>query len=116
VKYDFKSVTKTENYNKFDRPSESKGKDLRVPSSVQKFNTQTGLHPTQKPVDLFKYLVLTYTNPGDLILDPFMGSGTTLLAAQQLGRRVIGIDDKIKYCKTAKNRLAQPSIFSNEYT
>ena len=116
VKYDFNSVTETENYNKFDRPSDSKGKDLRVPSSVQKFNTQTGLHPTQKPVDLFKYLILTYTNPGDLILDPFMGSGTTLFAAQQLGRRVIGIDEKTKYCETAKERLAQPTFFSNADT
>ena len=55
-----------------------------MPSSWQKFNTEVGLHPTQKPVPLMEYLIRTYTNPGELILDNTMGSGTTLRA--EIGR------------------------------
>ncbi len=80
--------------------------ELRVPSSWQKFNTETGLHPTQKPVALMAYMVKTYTNEGGAILDAFMGSGTTLVAAKQLGRRAIGIEIEDKYCEIAANRLA----------
>jgi site-specific DNA-methyltransferase (adenine-specific) len=68
-------------------------------------NTQ---HPTQKPVALFEYLIKTYTLPGDLILDPFAGSGTTLIAARNTGRRYIGGDITPEYVATAKHRLAEP--------
>ena len=86
----------------------------RVPSSVQEFNTETGLHPTQKPLKLFAYMILTYSNPGDLILDPFMGSGTTLYAARDAGRRAIGIESNEAYCEIAANRLAQGVLFGAE--
>lgn len=76
-------------------------------------------HGTQKPVALMQYLIRTYTNPGDTILDFTMGSGTTLEAAQCEGRRAIGIerdlDDKgncLGYCQYAVERLSQQSIFS----
>lgn len=81
--------------------------DDRVPSSVQECNTETGLHPTQKPVKLLKYLVATYTNPGDVVLDPYCGSGTTCLAAKELNREWIGIDLSPEYCAIARDRLCQ---------
>jgi DNA modification methylase len=65
------------------------------------------LHTTQKPLDLMRELVSLFTDPGDLILDPFMGSGTTLRAAKDLGRRAIGIEINEAYCEIAVKRLAQ---------
>lgn len=63
------------------------------------------VHPTQKPISLMEYLIKTYTNEGDLILDPFMGSGSTLIAAKNLGRRCIGIEQSEEYCEAARLRL-----------
>ena len=62
-------------------------------------------HPTQKPLNLMGYLVMTYTNPGDLILEPFAGSGTTLDAAMKLNRRFIGIEKERSYFDIACKRL-----------
>lgn len=62
-------------------------------------------HPTQKPVDLFEYLIKTYTNAGDLVLDNCIGSGTTAIAARDTGRNFIGIELKREYCDLAENRL-----------
>jgi site-specific DNA-methyltransferase (adenine-specific) len=64
-------------------------------------------HPSPKPERLMLWLVSELSNPGDLILDPFMGSGTTLVAAKQLGRRAIGIEIEERYCEIAVKRLAQ---------
>jgi site-specific DNA-methyltransferase (adenine-specific) len=69
-------------------------------------------HPTQKPVMVINYLQNAITTNGDLILDPFMGSGTTLVAAQNGGRRAVGIEISEEYCKIAVERLRQPSLFS----
>lgn len=84
----------------------------RYPVSVLDFPNETGLHPTQKPVALLRYLIRTYTNPGDLILDNTIGSGTTLVAAQNEGRQAVGIDTSEAYCKMAVSRLRQKSFFS----
>lgn len=73
---------------------------------------KTRYHPTQKPVSLLSRIVLGYTEIGELILDPFMGSGTTLVAAQNEGRRAVGIELSEEYCKIAVERLRQPSFFS----
>jgi site-specific DNA-methyltransferase (adenine-specific) len=73
---------------------------------------EPAIHPTQKPVALMSYLIRTYTNPGELILDNTMGSGTTLVAAQNEGRRAVGIEISEDYCKIAVDRLRQKSLFS----
>ena len=65
------------------------------------------LHPTQKPVDLCEYLIKTYTNTGDLVLDNCIGSGTTAIAALNTGRFFIGIEKEPKYVEIARQRLEQ---------
>lgn len=64
-------------------------------------------HPARMPFRMAKDHILTWSCPGDLILDPFMGSGTTLRAAKDLGRRAIGIEIEEKYCAIARDRLRQ---------
>jgi adenine-specific DNA-methyltransferase len=71
------------------------------------------LHPTQKPLAVILPLVSTFSKPGDLVLDPFAGSGTTLAAAKRLGRRYIGIETfGAGYCKAAQERLVRVSAVS----
>lgn len=70
-------------------------------------NVARGNHPTEKPIGLLRDFVEQFTDPGDLILDPFMGSGTTLRAAKDLGRRAIGIELNEDYCRIAVERLRQ---------
>ena len=79
--------------------------ELRYPGSIQKFNCEVGKHPTQKPLELMKYLISTYTNDGDLVLDNTMGSGTTCLAAKELNRKFIGIEKEVKYYELAVARV-----------
>jgi hypothetical protein len=67
-------------------------------------------HPCPKPVPLMTHLVTDFTDPGETILDPFMGSGTTLVAAKRLGRKAIGIELEEKYCEIAAKRLAQGAL------
>ena len=83
---------------------ENKGE--RYPSSVQKYsNGNNGTkHPTQKPLELMKYLIKTYSNENDMVLDNTMGSGTTCLAAKELNRKFIGIEKEPKYYEIACQR------------
>lgn len=94
-------------YNLSAAKTMNSGKNLR---DVWTFNTERGerLHPTQKPLDLMERCILLFTNPGDLVVDPFAGSGTTLVAAQMHGRRFIGCDLEAKYIEAARKRLAKP--------
>lgn len=77
------------------------------PYTIIFFDNEVGLHPTQKPVALFKYLIRTYTNEGDDILDPFAGSGTTLRAAKDLNRQCTVIEINPKYVEIIKKRERQ---------
>ena len=79
----------------------------RYPKQVLKFNNvgRGTVHPTQKPIDLVKYLISTYTNKGDLVLDNACGSGTTGLAAKMLQRNYIMMDNNDKYFNISKNRV-----------
>ena len=80
----------------------------RYPRSVQKFakdNRLLNQHPTQKPLALMEYLIRTYTNPGDTVLDNTMGSGTTGVAAVNTGRNFIGIERDADYFCIAAERI-----------
>ena len=77
----------------------------RYPRSVQKFNSEHGLHPTQKPVALFEYLIKTYTNEGDTVLDNCMGSGTTAIACMNTKRNFIGFELEKKYYDICIERI-----------
>ena len=80
--------------------------NLKNPSTILKIKSERGkLHPTQKPVELFEYLIRTYTNEGDLVLDNCIGSGTTAVACKQTNRRFIGIDNNQEYVNIANKRL-----------
>jgi DNA modification methylase len=70
--------------------------------------TGNRLHPTQKPISAMREIVAAFTKPGDLVLDPFCGSGTTLVAARGLGRRALGIDLDPTHVATATARLSAP--------
>lgn len=90
----------------------------RYPRSIQVFSTDTqnsSLHPTQKPVALFAYLVATYTNVGDTVLDNCIGSGTTAIACIKMCRNFIGFERSPKYFGIAQNRIdtliASPTLF-----
>ena len=75
------------------------------PKSIHTFSREVGLHPTQKPVALFEYIIKTYTNEGDLVLDNCAGSGTTGVACKNLNRNFILIEKEPEYVKICNDRL-----------
>lgn len=85
----------------------TKDTSKRFPLSVLKYSIHCGskLHPTQKPVELMEWLIRTYTQPGDTVLDCCMGSGTTGVAAVRTGRHFIGIELDPRYYKIARERI-----------
>jgi DNA modification methylase len=93
----------------------------RYPKSVQLFNNSDktkNIHPTQKPVELFEYLIKTYTNEGDLVLDNCAGSGTTAIACLKTNRQFIVMEKEQKYYDIILKRVAdfskQQTLFKNE--
>ena len=83
--------------------------DKYYPKSILEFvkpNPKDYVHPTQKPVALFEYLILTYTNKGDLVLDNCAGAGTTGVACKNLGRKYILIEKEEKYIEIARQRIS----------
>ena len=81
-------------------------------SYVQTKAAEASDHPCPKPYGLFAQLLDALSLPGELVCDPFMGSGATLRAAKDLGRRAIGVEIEEKYCEIAVKRLAQEVLFS----
>lgn len=76
------------------------------PRSILEFKSAgSTVHPTQKPVALFEYLIRTYTNEGETVLDNVIGSGTTAVAAINTGRNFIGIEKEPEYVEIAKRRV-----------
>jgi site-specific DNA-methyltransferase (adenine-specific) len=82
-------------------------KFTNYPNQIIKTNKKEfGLHPTQKPVELFEYLIKTYTNEGETVLDNCMGSGSTIVACINTNRKYIGIEKELKYFNLASKRIA----------
>jgi adenine-specific DNA-methyltransferase len=71
-------------------------------------------HPAEKPVGLLRFLIEETTKPGDIVLDPFCGSGSTLVAARASGRRAVGVEIEEVHCNTARRRLDQGDLFGTE--
>ena len=85
--------------------------ELKFPSSIQEFNNRAtdarGLHPTQKPVELFEYLIKTYTNENEIVLDNVLGSGTTAVACLKTNRQFIGFEKEEEYYNIALKRIGK---------
>jgi len=90
----------------FDADWKYPGNILRFPGVVSTAREKTE-HPTQKPLSLMKYLILTYSNKEQIVLDPFMGSGTTGVACTELGRGFLGIEINKKYFNIACKRIEE---------
>lgn len=106
----------TLNYGTFDNGNfRSIPKDKSYPTSILKFNKSTHnvIHPTQKPIKLFEYLIKTYTNENDLILDCCIGSGTTIVAAKNLNRKYIGMEIEKEFYDKANERINETIININ---
>lgn len=109
-----KHTTDGSNYGKTKQGITGGGQTDRYPTTIQKFsvvnNDNSGnnkYHPTQKPVEMFEYLIKTYSNEGDIVLDNCMGSGTTIIAALNTNRRYIGIEKEKGYCDMALKRVEE---------
>lgn len=81
-----------------------------VPNVIQSRRAPNDDHQSPKPIDLMSRLLEVVSAPGDLVIDPFMGSGSTLVAARNLGRRAIGIEIEERYCEIAARRLEQQAL------
>jgi site-specific DNA-methyltransferase (adenine-specific) len=95
------------NYGEFDQLEDArKGSTQKYPKSILNFDRpHPPIHPTQKPVALLEYLIKTYSNEGETILDNCCGVGSTCVAAKNAGRRFIGIEKESTYFELAKRRL-----------
>lgn len=105
--------TQTDSYGIFDpKAGRTESLDVSFPTSIIRFNNSStgsdkGLHPTQKPVALCEYLIKTYTNESETVLDNTMGSGTTGVACMNTNRKFIGIEQDEKYFSIAKERIEE---------
>ena len=109
--YKAKSGVKTStNYGSFDGSWHTDSDGERFPTDVLKYPAVRQFHPTQKPVELLEYLIKTYTNEGDIVLDNCMGSGSTCVAAINTNRHYIGFELDEGYFEIAKKRIAQKAV------
>lgn len=98
--------------NKLLHETEYEQQFTNYPTEIIEFGLERGLvHPTQKPVALMEYLIRTYSNPGELVLDSCMGSGTTGLAAANCGREFIGIEIDEEFFRIAQQRIQESRLF-----
>lgn len=115
VKSGNKFNSKTSNYGKqrdeyVDRQSDWISPDTALLTIKCVHNSSGKLHPTQKPVELMEYMIKTYTNEGETVLDFTMGSGTTGVACRNLNRKFIGIEMDETYFQTAKDRILNHKV------
>jgi site-specific DNA-methyltransferase (adenine-specific) len=112
--YEIKRKHKTSNYGE-QKENETKNDGRRYPTSIleiPQIREKDG-HPTQKPVKLFEWIIKTYTNEGDIILDNCMGSGTTAVAATLNNRKWLGFETERKYIEMANKRLDQIELHND---
>lgn len=88
-----------------DKPIENSG--TRYPTNILEFKQERGLHPTQKPIKLIEYLIETYSNEGDLVLDNCMGSGTTAIACLNTKRNYLGFELDKDYFELLSKRISE---------
>lgn len=104
-----KGSTEKDNHINSLRPIRQINDGFRFPKTIllfpRDYSAQSRVHPTQKPVALFEYLICTYTNEGDTVLDNCIGSGTTAVACINTGRNFIGIEKEEEYCRIAEERI-----------
>ena len=104
-----KAVRDAEQYGKQTKAVHVKNEEgTRYPRSVIYFKTaedEGKYHPTQKPINLYRWLIRTYSNEGDTVLDPCMGAGTTGIAAKMENRNFVGIERKLDYFNSASERI-----------
>ena len=103
--YKCKQGRHSTNYGAYEQGHITESNGERYPIDIIEFKKDSGLHPTQKPVALLEYLIKTYTNEGDTVLDNCMGSGSTGIASKELNRNFIGIEIDEKYYKIACERI-----------
>ena len=102
-------MDKQTNYGKH-KENRVKNEGKRLPTTVLKFNrVERPMHPTQKPVDLLEWLIKSYSNEGDIVLDNCMGVGSTGLAARNTDRCFVGIELNKEYFNKAEHRLYGPA-------
>jgi DNA modification methylase len=108
----FKSKQKKlgEVYGDLDSKHRDNPEGTRYPKTVLQFKQEKGLHPTQKPVPLMEYLIKTYTNENDVVLDNCFGSGTTGVATKKTGRGFIGIELDGEYFKLGSERINKTPV------
>ena len=99
------------NYGKFERTGSESSDGRRYPGNVLFVPTVTGgIHPTQKPVGVLKRLIEVFTDPGDVVIDPVAGSGTTLRAAYELGRSAYGFEVDKSFYEAAREKMLAPIL------
>ena len=103
--YKCKQGRHSTNYGLYEQGHITESNGERYPIDIIEFKKDSGLHPTQKPVALLEYLIKTYTNEGDIVLDNCMGSGSTGVASINTNRNFIGIELSEEYYNIAKERI-----------
>lgn len=103
--YKCKQGRHSTNYGAYEQGHITESNGERYPIDIIEFKKDNGLHPTQKPVALLEYLIKTYTNEKETVLDNCMGSGSTGVACKKLNRNFIGIELDEKYFEIAKERI-----------
>ena len=105
--YKCKQGRHSTNYGAYEQGHITESNGERYPIDIIKFKKDSGLHPTQKPVELLEYLIKTYTNEGETVLDNCMGSGSTGIACINTNRNFIGYELNEEYFNIAQNRLRE---------